>query len=115
MVGLAVFGICVILVSILINIVQLQPGIRAVAMLNARTYRTRDRLLYLPRFIMLSPKLIGPLILDIVVVSIGGFIGFGGGVVGGIIGIASSCLISMAIKLSIWINKRAANKAIAEA
>lgn len=104
------FGIGVILLSIIINIFQVQPGLKALANLNASTYSWGDRMLYPFRFVCISPKLFGPILLDVVIVGIGGMVGLGGGVIGFILGMSASCLLSMAIKLSLWLNKRAAKK-----
>jgi hypothetical protein len=106
------FGIGVILLSIVINILQVQPGLKALAQLNASTYGWGDRMLYPFRFICIAPKLFGPILLDIIIVGIGGTVGLGGGVMGFILGMSASCLLSMAIKLSMWINKRAQQKEV---
>jgi hypothetical protein len=80
MLPILLIGIGVILVSIAINIWQLQPGIRALAHLNACTHSWVDKMLYPFRFICILPKLAGPLLLDIIIVGTGGAVGVGGGV-----------------------------------
>jgi hypothetical protein len=110
MMPIVLFGIGVILLSIVINIVQVQPGLKALAELNETTYSFSDKMLYPFRFICIMPKLLGPILLDIIVVGIGGSVGLGGGVIGFIIGMSASCLLSMAIKLSLAINKNAAKR-----
>jgi hypothetical protein len=106
------FGIGVILLSIVINIFQVQPGLKALAELNACCYSWGDRMLYPFRFIRLLPKLVGPIMLDVVIVGIGGMVGLGGGVIGFILGMSASCLLSMAIKLNMHLNKQSAKRSL---
>lgn len=114
--AIVLVGLGVILLSLTINIWQLQPGIRAVAELNEGTRHGNwtDLMLYPFRFICILPKLLGPIVLDILVVGIGGTVGLGGGVVGFILGISASCMLSIAIKISIAVNKHSAKRRLVE-
>lgn len=105
MTDLLTYGIIVIALSIAINIAQLQPTFKAFSKLNAKKNTVINKLLYLPRAIMILPLLVKALFLDTVIIAIGGGAGLSGGVTGFILGLALSCMISMAIKASLLVNK----------
>jgi hypothetical protein len=105
MMAVLLVGIGIVAISIAINIWQVQPFVRAFSELN-RCSGFMDHITYPIKLLRIMPLLIGPLLPDIIIVGAGGLIGFGGGLLGGIISIASSCMISMAFKFSLFLAKK---------
>ncbi len=109
MVTLLGIGLFFIVLSGIVNIIELKPFFRELAQLNANTTRFGDKMLYPFRFIGNCLPKMAPIIPDVILIALGGGIGFGNGVTGGIIGIGGSCLIALLIKAALWMAKREAN------
>ena len=107
MVMLAMIGLFFIILSGIVNAIELKPFFKGLAALNYRTVSLWDKILYPLRFLSLTPHLT-PLIPDIILMSAGGMIGLGGGVLGAIIGIGGTCMVTLIIKIAMKIAKRKA-------
>jgi hypothetical protein len=106
MMAIMLVGIAIVGLSVAINIMQIQPFVHGMAYINETTFGFWDRMCYPFRVIRILPKLIGPLLPDILIVGAGGVVGFGAGLIGGIISMAASCMVSMAFKLSMHLAKK---------
>lgn len=104
MVALAVLGLVFILISGIINVIELNKFFKALGVLNACTNSIGDRILYPFRLVKIS-RYLTPLIPDIVMMSAGGMVGLGGGVLGAIIGIGGTCMITLMIKIALKATK----------
>ena len=99
-------GLCIIAIWVVINIWQMMPFFKALKELNRGCYGFWDRIVYPFKFIGILPKLIKPLLPDAIIVGCGGVIGFGGGLLGGIISMAATCMISLAFKFVMWLGRK---------
>lgn len=99
MVVLACIGLFFIVLSGIVNAIQLRKFFVALNRLNQRTRTVGDKLAYLFRFIGILP-LAAPLIPDIILMAAGGMVGLGGGVLGFIIGIGGTCMVTIIIKIA---------------
>jgi hypothetical protein len=100
MVLLAMIGLVFIVISGIINVMELKKFFAALGILNACTRSIKDKCLYPFRLITLLPML-APLIPDVILMSVGGAVGLGGGPLGAIIGIGGTCMVTLIIKIAL--------------
>lgn len=106
MVVLAMIGLFFIVLSGIINAIQLKRFFRELHVLNSCTVSLWDRIIWLPRFVTnCVPKLVC-LIPDILLMGLGGMVGLGGGVLGFIIGIGGTCAVTIIIKIAMNMAKK---------
>jgi hypothetical protein len=105
MITILIIGIFFIALSGIVNLMEIKKFLKALNILNKYTITTKDKILYLPRLISLLP-LLAPVIPDLIFISLGGVIGLGGGLLGGIISMGGTCLLTLSIKLFMHLNKQ---------
>lgn len=111
MVMLACIGLFFIVLSGIVNALELRKFFVALATLNMRTTTVTARILYPIRLIKLLPTL-APLIPDVIMMMTGGMVGLGGGVLGFIIGIGGTCCITLIIKFFMKLAKAEARRKV---
>jgi hypothetical protein len=97
-------GIFFILVSVVVNLIEIKKFLRALNILNMCTRTGGDRVKYLPRLIGLLPML-SPIIPDVIAFIIGGSVGLNAGFYGFILGTAASSILTLGIKFMLWLNR----------
>jgi len=104
MLVLCLVGLGFIVLSGVVNAIELRKFFKALAALNGSTNSFIERLAYPFRFVAIS-RYLAPLIPDIILMSAAGAIGLGGGVLGSIIAIGGSCCVCLIIKAAYAIAK----------
>ena len=104
MAALVYLGLGFIILSGLINAMQLRRFFKALSVLNSYTKTINDKLLYPYRFLSLLP-LLSPLIPDLAMMTLGGAVGLSGGVSGFIISMGGTCAVTLIMKLVMTMSK----------
>lgn len=107
MLVLCLIGLFFIVLSGIINAIELRRFFRALAQLNATTVTTIEKIQYPVKFIAIS-RYLAPLIPDVILMSLAGTIGLGGGVVGSIVAMGGTCMVTLIIKTAYKIAKQQA-------
>lgn len=102
MVTIMCVGLFFIILAAVVNLIELQKFLKALALLNECTITSRDKLSYIFRFIRLLPML-SPLIPDAVCVSMCAIVGFSGGLMVGILTLGGTCIVTLGIKFFLWL------------
>jgi len=105
MVMLACIGLFFIVLSGIINAIELRKFFKALAILNQCTISFADKMAYPFRFLSIC-RFLGPLIPDVTLMSAAGAIGLGGGVLGSIIAIGGTCMVTLTIKIALRCAKK---------
>lgn len=98
-------GLFFILLSAIVNLIEIQKFLKALNMLNSCTKTIMDRVLYPYRLLRLFP-LLSPLVPDIICVSLALLAGIGGGMMLSILTVGGTCIITLGIKLFMRLNKK---------
>lgn len=100
MVVLACIGLFFIVLSGIINAIELKKFFRALAILNNNTKTIGDKCMYPIRLISIT-RFAAPLIPDAILMIGAGSIGLGGGVLGSIIAVGGTCMVTLIIKAAL--------------
>lgn len=109
MVMLACIGLFFIVLSGIINALELKKFFKALAILNQHSITIGDKFMYPFRLISISRYLL-PLLPDVILMSGAGAIGLGGGVLGSIIAVGGTCMVTLIIKIALKSAKKGINK-----
>ena len=104
MLTIALVGLFFILLSGIINAVELKKFFKALNILNACTISMKDKVLYPIRLVKIM-KYLTPVIPDLILMILGGGVGLSGGVLGFIISMGGTCALTLIIKATIKLCK----------
>ncbi len=105
MVMLACIGLFFIVLSGVINAIELKKFFKALAILNKYSVTVGDKFLWPFRFIAISRYLL-PLLPDVILMTGAGMIGLGGGVLGSIIAVGGTCMVTLIIKIALRMGRK---------
>jgi len=109
MVMLACIGLFFIVLSGIINAFELKKFFRALSVLNQHSESMLDKIKYPFRLIAISKYLL-PLLPDVILMAGAGSIGLGGGVLGSIIAVGGTCMVTLIIKIALKAAKKSVHK-----
>ena len=99
-------GIGFILLSVIVNLIELKRFFRSLAILNKNSYGFGGKMAYPFRFFKHCFPKLAPILPDVVAFIIGGSLGLNAGFYGFILGTAASCILTLGIKLMLWVFKK---------
>jgi len=105
MVLLACIGLFFIVLSGVINAIELRKFFKALAILNRYSVSVADKFMWPFRLIKISRYLL-PLLPDVILMTGAGAIGLGGGVLGSIIAVGGTCMVTLIIKIALKMGRR---------
>jgi hypothetical protein len=82
------------------NAIELRKFFKALGILNKYSSSFKDKVMYVPRLIGIC-KYLGPILPDVICMIAAGAVGLGGGVLGSIIAIGGSCMVTIIIKIAL--------------
>lgn len=101
---LALVGLFFILLSGIMNAIELRRFFKALNLLNQCTITMKDKIIYPIRLVKIS-KYLTPVIPDLILMALSGSVGLGGGVIGFIISMGGTCFVTICIKIALKLNK----------
>lgn len=104
MVAIILIGLFFILLSGIVNIIESMKFFKALNVLNKHTKTFKDKMLYPFRLIGLLP-LLWRIIPDVLFMGLAGTIGLGGGVMGSVIAMGGTCLLTLLVKWALRATK----------
>lgn len=91
-------GIALILISGIVNLIEIRKFIIALRLLNHCTITIMDKAKYPFRLFRIA-FLLSPIGLDVIIIALGGLAGLGNGTLGFVLGLAASCTITLGVKI----------------
>ena len=95
-------GIGFILISVIVNLLELRRFFKSLAILNQNIKGFANKMLYPFRFCKYCLPKLTPIIPDVIAFTVGGMVGLNGGFYGFILGTAGSCILTLGIKCMLF-------------